>query len=146
MACQSNSRTAVVNHVVPLTKESSPNKINCDTTINYNIDSFSSEGVEIKGCYSNKRLIKAEISIYGSAGRSNLTYLILNDSIMVNERNYIYKVALSEIKNNSDIKLKDSSSYILDISKRQVIQGHGNNNDKLNVLTIFLNNVPLRLK
>jgi len=144
VACQSNSRSAAVNRV-PILTAPPINEIESDTTINYNIDSFSSEGVEIKGCYLNKQLVKADISIYGSAGRSNLIYLILHDSIIVNERNYTYKVALFEVKNDSDIKLKDSSSYILSLSKRKVIQGNSDSN-KLNILTLFLNNVQQRLK
>jgi len=145
VACQSNSGNATINRLPIITKQPHIKEIKCDTTINYNIDSFSSEGVEIKACYLNKQLVRAEISLYGSAGRNDLIYLILNDSIIVNEKKYTYNVALSEVRHNSDIKLKDSSSYIISLSKRKVIQGNSDSN-KLHILSLFLNNVQQKLK
>lgn len=88
-----------------------------DTVISFSIEGLSSEGSEIKAHYINDTITEAQWDIFGETGKTSIKYdFFKNGNIQATERQYSYKVQISDVKSPNDITLKDSISYLFDTS------------------------------
>jgi hypothetical protein len=117
----------------------------CDTTINYDLENISSEGAEAQVCYTNRKINRAYVVIYGASGRVETSYLFNISSVEAIERNYKYDKPLSEIKSDYDAKLSDSSTYILSLDDGKIIKGKSSN-QATEIYKEFLKTVALTIK
>jgi hypothetical protein len=117
----------------------------CDTTINYDLENISSERAEAQVCYTNHKINRAYVVIYGASGRVETSYLFNISSVEAIERNYKYGKPLSEITSDHDVKLSDSSTYILSLDDGKIILGKSSN-QPTEIYKEFLKTVALTIK
>lgn len=129
-----------------LVKSKTENKsLECDTTIHYDLENISSEGAEAQVCYINHKINRAQVVIYGASGRVENSYLFKTSFVEVIERNFRYDKPMSEIKSDNDVKLSDSTNYILSLDDGKIIKGKSNNQAS-EIYKVFLKTVPLTIK
>ncbi len=127
------------------TKKQTSNKINIvkDTTIVYEIDNISSEGVEAVVIYSDKRIKESIINIYGETGQAKIIYLFSSDLINVTEKEFAYKEDLRKVSSDRDMKAKKEITYTIDFNGKPV----GNADKKrIDVFQEFKKVVPFEIK
>jgi len=88
-----------------------------DTVIYFSVEGLSSEGSEIKAHYINDTITEAQWDIFGETGRITIKYdFFKNGTIQATEKQYLYKVQMSDVQSPNDIALKDTISYLFDTS------------------------------
>ena len=115
-----------------------------DTIITYDIDGLSSEGCEAKAHYLIGNINDISVVCYSETGRFESTLVFLTkDEISVKEKTYKYKSVLTEVKTNSDIVLKDSFMYKVNIKGEllTVMENKG----ILNIYNDIKSKIPLTL-
>ncbi|MBO9571386.1 MAG: hypothetical protein J7497_04145 [Chitinophagaceae bacterium] len=115
-----------------------------DTVISFSVEGLSSEGSEIKAHYINDTITEAQWDIFGETGKTTIKYVFFkNGYIQATEKQYLYKVQISDVKSPNDITLKDTISYLLDTGGiiKTVID-----KDFTDVYPGFKSKVPLVLK
>ena len=87
--------------------------------------------------------MQARWDIFGETGKTHITYDFLKNGIIQDtDKQYSYKVQLSEVSSPKDIIVKDSISYLLDTNS---IIKTVTNKDFVNAYPDFKANVPLVL-
>ncbi|OYQ51255.1 hypothetical protein [Flavobacterium aurantiibacter] len=120
LSCQNKEQKRVKNSINNSIQQSESNDIVKDTTIVYDIDNVSAEGVEATVRYVNKKIKESTINIYGETGQATITYLFSSDLINVTEKVFEYKTDLKKVSSDKDMKIKTEVSYNIDLEGRLI--------------------------
>lgn len=114
-----------------------------DTTIIYDIEGISAEGVEAIARYSNNRITDCTVNIYGETGQANINYTFINGKIIVKEKKYTYQKQLKETPTQKDMNLTNDVIYEIDYKGN--ITGKEVKN-RIDIFKEIKDNVPFELK
>lgn len=141
-----NDTTGIVQQISPADLVNS--RIVPDTVISYEIDgeSISLEGNEASVHYINNIWKEADWSIFGETGKNIIHYQPVGDSLVkVEEKLYRYR-NMQFPKSNSDIRLDQHFTYMIDTNGKIVSVSKGKKEDINDVFNLFKKYIPLIIR
>lgn len=91
-----------------------------DSSRIYDIEGISTEGTQAEVYYSNSKIKKAKIGIYGETGKIEMAYFFHDSYIDVTETVYSYKKIIHEINSEDDIHREYELRYQIDYNGKRL--------------------------
>ena len=114
-----------------------------DTTVTYNLEGISDEGVETNVTYVNAKISKSVTNVYFGGGKATIVYDFDTNVIHVLETKFFYTTEIENVKSENDMKLVSEYRYSIDYEGN--FQGEVVS-EGIDIFKIFKDIVPFELK